>query len=192
MSYSVKASVCVYCGSSDGADPAYRNAATELGHSLASNGFQLVYGGSSVGLMGSLADAALQAGGRVIGVRPNWLFKDEPPHTGLTELHEASSMHERKRLMVELSDAFVVLPGGLGTFDELLEIVCWAQLGLHHKPILAVDVDGFWTPLFELILRGERSGFITSREVGLLGRVDTPAEAVALLTGVFRKQVGPL
>jgi uncharacterized protein (TIGR00730 family) len=192
VSNSLRTAVCVYCGSSDGANPVYRNAAKELGRSLASNGFELVYGGSSVGLMGSLADAALQAGGRVIGVRPNWLFKDEPSHTGLTELHEVSSMHERKRLMVELSDAFVVLPGGFGTFDELLEIVSWAQLGLHHKPILAVDVDGFWTPLFELIQRGERSGFITPREVALLGRVATPAEAVALLTGIFRKQVGSM
>jgi uncharacterized protein (TIGR00730 family) len=161
------------------------NAAKELGRSLARNGFQLVYGGSSVGSMGCLADAALEARGQVIGVRPNWLFPNEPPHTGLTKLHEVDSLHERKNLMVDLSDAFLVLPGGLGTIDELFEVLSWAQLGIHNKPVMAIDIDGFWTPLFNLILQAKRVGFIGAREAGLLGRVTTPAEAVAKLASIF-------
>lgn len=182
MNDNYKLSVCVYCGSSLGCNPEYMNAAKELGRRLASQGFQLVYGGSSVGLMGCLANAALGAGGRVIGVRPNWLFQNEPPHTGLTELREVGSMHERKHLMFELSDAFVVLPGGLGTFDELLEITSWAQLGIHKKPIIAIDIDGFWRPLFDLIQQGQRAGFISAREGHLIRRVRTPAEAMAVLS----------
>lgn len=188
--HNVRKSVCVYCGSSTGTDRQYTLAAKELGRSLANGGFQLVYGGSSVGLMGCLADAALEARGRVIGVRPNWLFQNEPPHAGLSELHEVSSMHDRKHLMFDLSDAFVVLPGGLGTLEELFEVLSWAQLGIHNKPIIAVDVDGFWMPLFNLILQAERSGFIGSREAHLLGRVATSAAAVAMLAEVFREESG--
>lgn len=185
MKQDLRGAVCVYCGSSDGVDPKYLNAAKELGRSLAREGFQLVYGGSSVGLMGCLADAALEAGGRAIGIRPNWLFKNEPPHIGLTELHEVGSMHERKHLMFDLSDAFVVLPGGLGTLDELFEVVSWAQLGLHTKPIIAVDIDRFWAPLFEMILQAQRSGFIASRDACLIKRVAAPAEAVGMLARMF-------
>jgi uncharacterized protein (TIGR00730 family) len=185
VKHGVRAAVCVYCGSSAGADPVYADAARELGRSLACEGFQLVYGGSSVGLMRCLADAALDAGGRVIGVRPNWLFKDEPPHSELSELHEVGSMHERKQLMFSLSDAFVILPGGLGTLDEFFEIVSWAQLGIHNKPIIAVDVHGFWAPLFDLISQAERSGFIARHDAGLIKRVGNCAEAMTMLTKTF-------
>ena len=161
------------------------SAARELGKALALGGFQLIYGGSSVGLMGSLADAALEVRGRVIGIRPNWLFKNEHPHSEFTELHEVSSMHERKRLMFELSDAFVVLPGGLGTLDELFEVVSWAQLGIHNKPIIAVDVDGFWKPLFDLLSQAERAGFIGPREADLIIRVSTSNEAAVILAEMF-------
>ena len=185
MSPSAKASVCVYCGSSLGNHPRYLKAAREMGQSLARSGLRLVYGGSSVGLMGSLADAALDSGGEVIGVRPNWLFKGEPPHSRLTALHEVSSLHERKHMMFDLADAFVVLPGGLGTLDEMFEIVSWAQLGLHKKPIIAVDIEGFWAPLFDLISQAERAGFIGSREARLIEHASTPAEAVAVLAEKF-------
>jgi uncharacterized protein (TIGR00730 family) len=177
-------SVCVFCGSSLGNDASFVHAARELGQSLARDGYQLVYGGSSVGLMGRLADAALGAGGRVIGVRPNWLFRREPPHAGLTRLYEVESMHERKQLMLDLSDAFVALPGGLGTFDELFEVASWAQLSLHNKPVIVVDINGFWTPLFDLIRHAERTGFVGPSEAGLIRRVATSAGAVAMLAGI--------
>jgi uncharacterized protein (TIGR00730 family) len=178
-------SVCVFCGSSVGNDAKFANAAKELGRSLAIAGYQVVCGGSSIGLMRCIADAALEIGGRVIGVRPNWLFEGEPPHAGLTKLHEVSSLHQRKQLMFDLSDAFVVLPGGLGTVDELFEVLSWSHLGLHNKPIIAVDIDGFWNPIFDLIRQAERSGFIRARDASLLRRVFTSADAVAMLTDIF-------
>jgi uncharacterized protein (TIGR00730 family) len=139
--------VCVFCGSSAPADPCYRDAARALGALVARRGIGLVYGGGSVGLMGELADAALSHGGRVTGVIPAGLFAREVGHTGLTELREVASMHERKQLMYDLSDAFVALPGGLGTLEELAEVATWSQLGLHSKPVVLLDVDGFWEPL---------------------------------------------
>ena len=126
--------------------PRYRDAARALGMLLAERGVGLVYGGGSVGLMGELADAALASGGRVTGVIPVGLFSREIGHTGLTELREVGSMHERKQLMYDLSDAFIALPGGLGTLEELAEVATWSQLGLHRKPIVLLDVDAFWEP----------------------------------------------
>src|SRR5260370_20359166 len=139
--------VCVFCGSSAPADPRYRDAARTMGALVARRSITLVYGDGTRGLMGELADAALGHGGRVIGVIPTGLFAREINHTGLTELHEVGSMHERKQLMYEKSDAFVALPGGLGTLEELAEIATWSQLGLHSKPVVLLDVDGFWNPL---------------------------------------------
>jgi len=151
--------VCVYCGSSGRVDEKYRAAATRLGMILAGAGIELVYGGGRVGLMGLVADAALAAGGRVTGIIPTHLHDREVGHHGLSELLIVDNMHERKRRMFELSDAFVVLPGGLGTLDETMEIVTWKQLGLHDKPVVIVDVAGYWTPLIELIEHAVVSGF---------------------------------
>src|SRR5712671_5728877 len=132
--------ICVYCGSSAGTGPAFTAAGRSLGELFARSGITIVYGGATVGLMGVLADAALAAGGRVVGVIPRHLFGREIAHPGLTELVEVGSMHERKQVMFELADAFVALPGGLGTLEELTEIATWAQLGLHRKPIATLDV----------------------------------------------------
>src|ERR1700687_244226 len=142
--------ICVYCGSSGRVNEAYRAAATRLGMVLARAGIELIYGGGRVGLMGLVADAALAEGGRVTGIIPMHLHDREVGHTGLTELVVVDNMHNRKRRMFELADAFAVLPGGLGTLDETLEIITWKQLGLHDKPVVIVDVAGYWTPLIEL------------------------------------------
>ena len=149
------ASLCVFCGSSTPPDPRYRDAARALGTLAAARGVGLVYGGGSVGLMGAVADAALEAGGSVTGVIPAGLFSREIGHAGLTALHEVGSMHERKQLMYDLADAFVALPGGLGTLEELAEVTTWAQLGLHAKPVALLDVDGFWDPLIAQLDRME-------------------------------------
>ena len=143
-------SLCVFCGSSKGHDPAFVRAAEALGRLLAGRGITLVYGGGHTGLMGALADAALAAGGRVIGVIPAGLAERELLHSRLSEQHVVTGMHERKALMASLASAFVALPGGLGTLDELFEIWTWEQLGLHEKPIGLLDVNGFFRPLLEL------------------------------------------
>jgi uncharacterized protein (TIGR00730 family) len=153
-------SVCVFCGSSLPTEVAYHRAAEALGSLLAQRNIDLVYGGGQVGLMGILADAALGHGGRVTGVIPTGLFSREVGHPGLTELHEVASMHERKALMYDLSDAFIALPGGLGTLEELAEITTWSQLGLHRKPICLLDVDGFWDPLVLQLDRMVEKGFL--------------------------------
>ena len=139
--------LCVYCGSTDKVDERYRAAARDLGGRLAAAGIELVFGGGRVGLMGILADAVLAGGGQVIGVIPERLRARELAHDSLTELVVTTSMHERKRTMAERSDAFAVLPGGIGTLDETFEIVTWRQLGLHDKPLFVGDVAGYWRPL---------------------------------------------
>jgi uncharacterized protein (TIGR00730 family) len=174
-------SVCVYCGSSAGTDPRYRDAARRLGGRLAAEGVRLVYGGGAVGLMGELADAALAGGGEVVGVLPRGLFSREVAHPGLTELHEVASMHERKQLMFELSDAFVALPGGLGTIEELAEITTWAQLGIHRRPIAVVDVAGYWQPLRDLLARAADDGFLLPASRDLVVWVDEVDEVLAAL-----------
>jgi uncharacterized protein (TIGR00730 family) len=151
--------VCVFCGSSSRVAESYRQAAARLGELIGSAGMRLVYGGGRIGLMGTLADAALGAGGRVIGVLPEFLRGLEVAHGGLTELHIVPTMHDRKRTMFELADAFVVLPGGFGTVDEMIEIVTWRQLGLHDKPVVMVDVGGFWQPLRQLVAAIVGEGF---------------------------------
>jgi uncharacterized protein (TIGR00730 family) len=139
--------LCVYCGSSPGADPRYAGAARAVGGLLARRGIGLVYGGGNVGLMGAVADAAMAAGGEVVGVIPQALLDREVGHRGVTELRVVASMHERKALMAELSDGFLALPGGIGTLEELVEVYTWAQLGLHRKPIGLLDVAGFYASL---------------------------------------------
>jgi uncharacterized protein (TIGR00730 family) len=173
--------VCVFCGSSAPADPRYRDAARALGALLARRGVDLVYGGGSVGLMGELADAALGHGGRVIGVIPAGLFAREVGHTGLTALHEVASMHERKQLMYDLSDAFIALPGGLGTLEELAEAATWSQLGLHSKPVVLLDVDGFWAPLVSQLDRMAGIGLLKPVSRDLIQRTRSAEEALGVL-----------
>jgi uncharacterized protein (TIGR00730 family) len=143
--------VCVYCGSAGAVGEPYRDAARDLGGALARAGIEIVFGGGRIGLMGLLADAALEAGGRVVGIIPGALRDAELAHPGLTELVITGSMHDRKRVMAERSEAFAVLPGGIGTLDEMFEIVTWRQLGLHDKPVFLVDIDGYWQPLRALL-----------------------------------------
>jgi uncharacterized protein (TIGR00730 family) len=144
-------SVCVYCGSSPGLLPAYVATAQAVGRRLAVEGIRLVYGGGNVGLMGALADAALAGGGEVVGVIPENLFAKEVAHTGLTKLHRVRSMHERKALMAELADAFVALPGGVGTMEEIFEMITWTQIGVQSKSCAFLDVAGFYAPLFTFL-----------------------------------------
>jgi len=143
--------LCVYCGSAGAVDPRYRQAARELGEALAAAGIELVFGGGRIGLMGIAADAVLAGGGRVVGIIPERLRDAELAHRGVDELVITASMHDRKRVMAERADAFAVLPGGIGTLDEMFEILTWRQLGLHDKPIFLVDIAGYWQPLRALL-----------------------------------------
>jgi uncharacterized protein (TIGR00730 family) len=155
------ARVCVYAGSSDGARPQYAQAAREVITALVGRGADVVYGGGSNGLMGVLADAALAAGGSVTGVIPRFLDDREVAHKGVTDLRVVETMHERKMLMAELADAFLVLPGGIGTLEELFEMLSWSQLGLHRKPIALLDTDGFYRPLVALLDHMTTESFIS-------------------------------
>jgi uncharacterized protein (TIGR00730 family) len=154
--------IVVFCGASPGRRPAYVAAAQDLGRLLASRGIGVVYGGATIGLMGALADAALAAGGEVIGVIPGRLFPAEIPHTGLSEQRVVATMHERKALMAELSDAVIALPGGTGTLDELFEMFTWSQLGLHRQPIGLLDVEGYWQPLLAFMDHMVQERFISA------------------------------
>jgi uncharacterized protein (TIGR00730 family) len=171
----------VYCGSSSAVDPVYREAAIELGRLLAEAGVRLVFGGGRIGLMGLMADSALEAGGEVIGVIPRHLHDIEVGHDGVTELHIVDNMHVRKELMFKLSDAFAVLPGGLGTLDETFEIITWRQLQLHDKPILIANVGGFWTPFLTLIDHMEAKGFVRGGAQTHIQIVETVAEILPTL-----------
>ena len=152
--------VCVFCGSREGLHPAYAEAARRTGREIARRGLGLVYGGGRVGLMGAVADAALEEGGEVIGVITEALISKEIAHAGLTKLHVVGSMHERKMLMADLSDGFVTLPGGYGTLEEFFEVLSWAQLSIHEKPCGLLDVDGFWDPLSTLFDQAVTEGFV--------------------------------
>jgi hypothetical protein len=155
-------SLCVYCGSGLGTHPAYEEAARALGRALADSDIRLVYGGGSVGLMGTVARAVLDGGGRVTGIIPRFLQSRERPMADLTELIVTEDMHQRKMLMFEKADAFVALPGGIGTLEELVEQMTWAQLGRHEKPVLLANIEGFWEPLIKLLDQMRRVGFIRS------------------------------
>jgi uncharacterized protein (TIGR00730 family) len=154
--------VCVFCGSSSGNDPAYAAAATRLGATIARRGLELVYGGGTIGLMGTVANAALGAGGRVIGVIPKALQLRELAHVKLSSLHVTGSMHERKAKMAELSQGFIALPGGLGTLEEFAEIVTWAQLGIHARPCGLLDVKGYYQPLVAFLDHAVEEGFVSA------------------------------
>jgi len=168
--------ICVFCGSATGARPAYAAAARDLGEALVARGLGLVYGGGSVGLMGVLADAVLAAGGEVIGVIPGPLASRELAHAGLTALHVVDSMHERKAMMASLCDGFVALPGGLGTFEETLEVLTWAQLGIHRKPVGVLNVEGYWDGLRHLLAHAVGEGFVRPEYAALLLFGTTAAE----------------
>jgi uncharacterized protein (TIGR00730 family) len=159
--------LCVFCGSRTGARPEFVSAARDLGAALAARRIGLVYGGASIGVMGALADAVLAAQGEAIGVIPHGVFEREVAHTGLTELHVVKNMHARKALMTELSDAFLALPGGLGTFDELFEALTWRQIGIHHKALGVLDVGGYFGDLFRLIQRARDDGFLDEAPIAV-------------------------
>ena len=152
-------SICVYCGASAPKTPAHRHAATQLGELLAVHNITLVYGGARIGMMGVLADSALKNGGKVIGIIPDQLQQSEVGHTSVSELHVVHTMHTRKQMMFDRSDAFVVLAGGIGTMDELFEMLTWRQLKIHNKPIVLVDTDGYWQPLLALLNHIIDSGY---------------------------------
>lgn len=173
--------VCVFCGSSRGSRPAYEAAARETGALLAARGSGLVYGGGNVGLMGAVADAALAAGGEVIGVIPEALVGWEVAHAGLTELRVVASMHERKALMADLSDAFIALPGGFGTFEELCEVLTWSQLGFHAKPCGLLNVEGYFDPLLALFNRAVEERFLRPAHRTLALEERDPARLLDLL-----------
>jgi len=166
-------SVCVFCGSNGGADPAYLEAAAAAGRGLAERGLRLVYGGGKVGMMGAVADGALEAGGDVVGVIPQQIFDLEIGHAGLSDLRVVGSMHERKALMADLADAFVALPGGIGTFEELFEVFTWAQLGLHRKPLGLLDIAGYYAPLEAMLDHAVEERFLRPETRAMLVRDDS-------------------
>jgi uncharacterized protein (TIGR00730 family) len=173
--------VCVFCGSSVGKRPEFADAAREFGKVLAERGLELVFGAGHIGMMGVVADAVLERGGRAVGVIPQALVDKELAHRGLTELHVVETMHQRKALMADLSDAFVALPGGYGTLDELFEILTWAQLGIHRKPIGLLNVEGFFDPLLAWVRHAETEGFIKQKHIDLLYVASTPNAMPELL-----------
>ena len=173
--------VCVFCGSSEGSRPAYVEAARRMGEEISRRGLGLVYGGGKVGLMGAVADAALAAGGEVVGVMPDALVSKEIGHEGLTELHVVGSMHERKKLMADLSDGFVTLPGGYGTLEEFLEVLSWAQLSIHEKPCALLDVAGYWQPLISLFDRTVAEGFVCPDHRSLVLTGEDPGNLLDLM-----------
>jgi hypothetical protein len=175
--------ICVFCGSSSRVDQSYKDMATRLGHLMAEADLDLVYGGGRVGLMGLVADSVLAGGGKVSGIIPQFLHDHEVAHTGVTDLEITDSMHARKQRMYELSDAFVILPGGLGTLDETMEVLTWTQLGLSRKPVILCNVGGFWDPLLALIDHTIATGFARADNRKILTVIDRIEDIIpALLT----------
>ena len=172
----------VFCGASTGRSPAYAEAARSLGREMVKRGVGLVYGGGRLGLMGAVADAVLAGGGHVIGVIPQSLVAAEVGHLGLTKLEVADSMHSRKARMAELADGFIALAGGFGTFEELLEVLTWNQLGFIRKPVVLFDVEGFYAPLIEMFATAVSQGFVRPEHAALAQRATTVDEVIALAT----------
>jgi len=168
MSVTGPLSLCVYCGSRDGSEPAYVQAAQLTGELIGRAGWQLVYGGGRAGLMGRVADAAITHGARTVGVIPQSLMQRELGHAGLSELHVVETMHERKQMMAERADAFLALPGGIGTFEELCEVWTWRQLGYHDKPVALLNVDGYYDKLIEFLDQTQHRGFVHAAQRDLL------------------------
>lgn len=173
--------ICVFCGSGVGNNTIYAEAARELGVLLATGGHTLVYGGGNIGLMGIVADAVLERKGQVIGIIPDFLMKKEVGHSGLTQLEIVSSMHERKRRMADLADAFLVLPGGWGTLDETAEILTWKQLGLVHQPIAFLNIEGFYDSLLIQMNTMVNAGFLRDTNMEFVRVADTPEKVLSLL-----------
>lgn len=172
--------ICVYCGSSNGNNPAILTTAQNLGEKFASKDIGLVYGGSSLGVMGALADSVMKHGGKVTGVIPENLFSKEVGHTGITKLITVKDMHERKSTMASLADAFIALPGGFGTMEELFEIITWNQIGILHKPVTLLNIDDYYTPLIEMIDKATQRGFIRKQNRTILQVAKTPEECINL------------
>ena len=173
--------VCVYCGSCDGQNPIYREAATALGTALGQAGYGLVYGGARVGLMGAVADAALASGAPVHGIIPRGLSERELAHDGLTRLDVVETMHQRKLGMIEAADGFIALPGGFGTLEELFEVLTWHQIGWHDKPVGLCDVDGFYGPLVRCMHHMRDQGFVSAANIARIGVAHEPQALVARL-----------
>ena len=173
--------VCAFAGSSPGARPAYAEAAAALGRQVGERGLRLVYGGGAVGLMGVLADAALAAGAEVVGVIPEHLDRREVAHPGLTRLEVVASMHERKARMADLADAFVLLPGGIGSVEEFVEVLTWTQLGIHDKPAGVLDVAGYWQPLLDLLDRAVDERFLRAEHRAMVVEGEDPARLLDAL-----------
>ena len=165
-------SVCVYCGSRLGSKPAYQALAQALGTAIGRRGWQLVYGGGRAGLMGEVAEATLAAGGRVVGVIPDSLMKLEVGHAGLTELHVVDTMHQRKQLMAERSHAFIAMPGGIGTFEELFEVWTWRHLGYHDRPLGLLEAEGYWAPMVAFLRHAVVEGFMGEDQMAMLHIAD--------------------
>ena len=178
-------SVCVYCGSGSGTDPVYARAAQALGHALAARAMTLVYGGGKVGLMGVVADAALERGARVVGAITERLVGREVAHTGLSELQVVQTMYQRKKAMADVADGFITLPGGLGTLEELFETWTWRQLGYHNKPLGMLNVQGYFDPLLDFLAQGHEQGFIKTSSLAPMIIDDDPAR---LLTRMAASQ----
>jgi uncharacterized protein (TIGR00730 family) len=174
-------SICVYCGSADQVNPQYLEAARQLGAAVAQRGCQLWYGAGSTGLMGAVAEGALQAGGEVIGVIPELFNTPQLAHTRLTRLEVVGSMHQRKERLAKQADAFIALPGGFGTFEELFEILTWSQIGLHAKPVGILNTLGYFDPLLRLVAHALQEGFIYQEHQQLLASSDNPTDLLAAL-----------
>jgi uncharacterized protein (TIGR00730 family) len=183
-------SICVYCGSGPGRSPIYANAARALGRSLAENNIALVYGGGGLGLMGEVARATLEAGGKVTGIIPDFLTVREHMLKEVTDLVVTADMHERKKLMFERSDAFVALPGGIGTLEELVEQMTWAQLGQHNKPIVVANIGGFWTPFLDLLTHMQSEAFIRAGLEVPFSVVDEAEDIVPRVQEIARQRGG--
>jgi len=177
--------VCVFCASAAGASPIYLEAARDLGRRAAARGYGLLYGGATVGAMGAVADAALAAGGKVIGVIPEVIREREIDHKGLTELHVVRTMHERKAMLADRADAFLALPGGYGTMDEFIEIVTWAQLKIHSRPCILVNVAGFWDGLLAFLDSCVEQGFIYPENRDLVQIARDPEEALTIVERIW-------
>ncbi|MEI4830054.1 TIGR00730 family Rossman fold protein [Bacillus sp. FJAT-53711] len=182
--------ICVFAGSNVGERPEFQAEARQLGEILVQNNIELVYGGSCVGLMGEVANQVLELGGRVTGVMPRGLFRGEIVHQGLTELIEVETMHERKAKMSELADAFIALPGGYGTFEELFEVVCWSQIGIHEKPVGLLNIAEFYTPLLQMVDRAAEEGFMNPSNKELLVSAKTANELVPKMKEYKRPVMG--
>ncbi len=183
--------VCVYCGSSVHVAPQYKQLAEDVGTTLARRKLKVIYGGGSVGLMGIMANAALLEGGEVIGIIPEHIRSHEIQHTGLTELHVVDNMHIRKSMMFEKSDAFVVLPGGFGTLEELFEVLTWKQIGLHNKPILIYNIDGFWDSMLKMIDDVIATNFAPENNHRIFKVVNTLEDMITALNETTRESFNP-